>query len=192
MKNNQLYDKYNLSKQQLMHLPAAEWLIAGGRRTGRSYLLAVVLIEKAIHNKGVWIEIIDHSNVCYQREHFVTMLECLRSSVMPDKMFSIRHGYLAIRYDGPKPPKNDNLSTKPMLHKPSTNEGENIIEDEPMMKWFEFDHLPSHPQDVSIRFYELACSMCAQIKKGSERTIALRKLLESKDAAVRARVNPGM
>jgi len=122
MKNNQSYDKYNLSKQQLMHLPAAEWLIAGERRTGRSYLLAVVLIEKAMDNADQWIEIIDHSNGCCQRENFVAMLAHLTSSVMPDKMFSIRHGHLAIRYEGPKPPENHNLLTEPMLHKPSTNE----------------------------------------------------------------------
>ena len=122
MKNNQSYDKYNLSKQQLMHLSAAEWLIAGGRQTGRSYLLVAVLIEKALHNEGQWIEIIDHSNGCCQHENFITIFERLTSSVMPDKIFSIRHGHLAIRYEGPKPPENHNLLTEPMLHKPSTNE----------------------------------------------------------------------
>lgn len=65
------------------------------------------------------------------------------------------------------------------------------MEQEIMMKWFEFKHLPEHLQTVSVQFYELACSLCVLIDSGTERTIALRKLLESKDAAVRAKVNPG-
>lgn len=63
--------------------------------------------------------------------------------------------------------------------------------EERMMKWFEFGHLPEHLQAVSSGFYELACSMCALVESGPERTVALRKLLEAKDAAVRARLNPG-
>ena len=63
--------------------------------------------------------------------------------------------------------------------------------EERMMKWFEFGHLPEHLQAVSSGFYELASSLCALVQRGPERTVALRKLLEAKDAAVRARLNPG-
>ena len=63
--------------------------------------------------------------------------------------------------------------------------------EERMMKWFEFGHLPAHLQTVSSQFYEVACSLCALLEPGPERTVALRKLLESKDAAVRAAVSPG-
>ena len=63
--------------------------------------------------------------------------------------------------------------------------------EERMMKWFEFGHLPEHLQAVSSGFYELACSTCARVAPGPERTVALRKLLEAKDAAVRAKLNPG-
>lgn len=71
--------------------------------------------------------------------------------------------------------------------------GEREIEmnEERMMKWFEFEHLPEHLKVVSIKFYELACSLCALVEPGPERTVALRKLLESKDAAVRAKLNAG-
>jgi hypothetical protein len=65
------------------------------------------------------------------------------------------------------------------------------MNEERMMKWFEFGHLPEHLQEVSSGFYELACSLCALVEPGPERTVALRKLLEAKDAAVRARVSPG-
>ena len=60
-----------------------------------------------------------------------------------------------------------------------------------MMKWFAYEHLPEHLQRVSQPFHELADAMCDYIDPGQERTIALRKLLEAKDAAVRAVVHPG-
>lgn len=65
------------------------------------------------------------------------------------------------------------------------------MNEERMLKWFEFEHLPQHLKEVSIRFWEVACSLCATIDPGPERTVALRKLLEAKDAAVRAKLNPG-
>lgn len=60
-----------------------------------------------------------------------------------------------------------------------------------MLKWFEFGHLPEKLRAVSQPFGELAGRICETITPGPERTVALRKLLESKDAAVRAALNPG-
>ena len=60
-----------------------------------------------------------------------------------------------------------------------------------MMKWFAFEHLPEKLQAVSSKFFDCACSICALVDAGPERTVALRKLLEAKDAAVRAHVHPG-
>lgn len=62
---------------------------------------------------------------------------------------------------------------------------------ERMMKWFKYDHLPGPLQDVSARFATLATSLVETIEPGPERTVALRKLLEAKDCAVRARSFPG-
>ena len=62
---------------------------------------------------------------------------------------------------------------------------------ERMIKWFEYHHLPQHLQDVSIRFSELANNLVVILEPGPERTVALRKLLEAKDAAVRAHSFPG-
>lgn len=62
---------------------------------------------------------------------------------------------------------------------------------ERMLKWFEFSHLPEHLQDVSHQFHNLASAICEDVDAGPERTVALRKLLEGKDAAVRAKLNPG-
>ena len=65
------------------------------------------------------------------------------------------------------------------------------MEEEPMMKWFAYEHLPQPLQTVSRWFYTLALQLSQSISPGPERTVALRKLLESKDAAVRASVHPG-
>ena len=62
---------------------------------------------------------------------------------------------------------------------------------ERMLKWFEYSHLPEHLQAVSKPFGELANQLVEAIESGPERTVALRKLLEAKDAAVRAKLNPG-
>jgi hypothetical protein len=57
---------------------------------------------------------------------------------------------------------------------------------EPIMQFFAYGHLPSHLQEVSRPFGVLAESIVATLPRNAERTVALRKLLESKDAAVRA------
>lgn len=60
-----------------------------------------------------------------------------------------------------------------------------------MMKWFAFDHLPDQLKSVAGEFHILACTLIALVEPGPERTVALRKLLEAKDAAVRARLVAG-
>lgn len=64
-------------------------------------------------------------------------------------------------------------------------------QDERMAKWFAFAHLPEHLQHVSRPFHDLGVLITRQVEPGPERTVALRKLLEAKDAAVRAVVHPG-
>lgn len=55
-----------------------------------------------------------------------------------------------------------------------------------MLRWFEFDHLRAGPlRDTSALFHALAHDLVARLPRTPERTVALRKLLESKDAAVR-------
>jgi hypothetical protein len=52
-------------------------------------------------------------------------------------------------------------------------------------QFFTFAHLPERLQEVSRPFAELAQTVLT-LPRNPERTVALRKLLESKDAAVRA------
>ncbi len=57
-----------------------------------------------------------------------------------------------------------------------------------IMQFFAYGHLPHHLQQVSRPFCELAYLINTTVPRNPERTVALRKLLESKDAAVRAAV----
>lgn len=61
-----------------------------------------------------------------------------------------------------------------------TNSGEHIAQ------FFSFTHLPAHLQAVSRPFAVEAAWVIATIPRNPERTVCLRKLLEAKDAAVRA------
>lgn len=54
-----------------------------------------------------------------------------------------------------------------------------------IMQFFAFEHLPPHLQAISKPFAMLASDL-ARLEPSPELTVALRKLLESKDAAVRA------
>lgn len=54
------------------------------------------------------------------------------------------------------------------------------------LQFFTYEHLPPHLQVVSKPFCELAQKIVEELPSNPERTVALRKLLESKDCAVRA------
>lgn len=60
------------------------------------------------------------------------------------------------------------------------------MDQEHILQFFKHDHLPAHLQAVSKPFEELANMIVDSLPKNPERTVALRKLLESKDATVRA------
>ncbi len=55
-------------------------------------------------------------------------------------------------------------------------------------QFFAWGHLPPHLRDVSKPFSDLAVALISTLPRNPERTVALRKLLEAKDAAVRARL----
>lgn len=59
-----------------------------------------------------------------------------------------------------------------------------------VLKFFTYGHLPPNLQDVSRPFAELAQTV-ANSSSSQETTVALRKLLEAKDAAVRAVLDGG-
>lgn len=63
-----------------------------------------------------------------------------------------------------------------------------IVPAHPLLKYFRYEHLPEHLREVSKPFGLLAQLLATSpaLVDPAERTVALRKLLESKDAAVRA------
>ena len=54
-----------------------------------------------------------------------------------------------------------------------------------ILKYFAYEHLPNHLQDVSAPFAHLAVDMVNRLPDGPELTAGLRKLLEAKDCFVR-------
>lgn len=57
-----------------------------------------------------------------------------------------------------------------------------------IIQFFSYEHLPEKLREVSRPFCELALEIVAKLPRNQERSVALRKLLEAKDAAVRAAV----
>lgn len=57
-----------------------------------------------------------------------------------------------------------------------------------LLQFFEYEHLPPKLQVVSRPFGDLARQMADELPRNPESTVALRKLLEAKDCAVRALV----
>lgn len=61
--------------------------------------------------------------------------------------------------------------------------------DDPIMQFFTYSHLPKPLRDVSEPFSELALHVVMTLPRNAERAVALRKLLEAKDCAVRCAVS---
>lgn len=55
----------------------------------------------------------------------------------------------------------------------------------PIVVFFKYDHLPKHLRTVS-RWFATIAALVDQLPPGPETSVSLRKLLEAKDAAVRA------
>lgn len=56
---------------------------------------------------------------------------------------------------------------------------------EPILQFFAYDHLPEYLQKLGADFVELANHIVETLPRNPERTVALRKLLESRDCTVR-------
>lgn len=66
---------------------------------------------------------------------------------------------------------------------------EDQISADPILRYFHYSHLPPVLQAASKPFCDLARHIVTTLPRNPERTVALRKLLEAKDAGVRANVN---
>ena len=59
---------------------------------------------------------------------------------------------------------------------------------DPLLRWFEYGHLPLDLKEISGLFGDLATDIVDALPRTAERSVALRKLLEAKDAAVRCAI----
>lgn len=60
------------------------------------------------------------------------------------------------------------------------------LSENPILRFFHYRHLPDRLRETSEKFCALARVIVESLPRNAERTVALRKLLEAKDAAVRA------
>lgn len=60
------------------------------------------------------------------------------------------------------------------------------IKQDQVLKYFHYQHLPAALQPLSKPFCELARFLVDNTPRCAERTVALRKLVEAKDCAVRS------
>lgn len=72
------------------------------------------------------------------------------------------------------------------IHPSPTEFTEDEIKLDNILKFFHYAHLPDKLKDRSKPFCDLARNIIDTTERNPERTVALRKLLEAKDAAVRA------
>jgi hypothetical protein len=63
-----------------------------------------------------------------------------------------------------------------------------LLEKDPILRFFHYAHLPEKLHATSKVFCQLASFIVKNVPRNAERTVALRKLLEAKDAAVRANI----
>lgn len=74
------------------------------------------------------------------------------------------------------------------IHPKPTEFTEDEVKLDNILRFFHYAHLPQALQDRSKPFCDLARHIIDTTDRNPERTVALRKLLEAKDAAVRAGV----
>jgi hypothetical protein len=87
----------------------------------------------------------------------------------------------------PEPsPLVDLLSIEEMLKKQDARPSYDKAPPHPLLQFFQYNHLPENLRPTSKLFHDLAHSLDEFLPTNSEKTTALRKLLEAKDCAVRA------
>lgn len=118
-----------------------------------------------LRDNNYWVEYLDGTNT----EWVVVTPECPNSlNVVEDTL-----------YQALKAKKPTRAFEIPLERKVPTS-------GEPLARWFQYAHLPERLQQVSMVFADCLARVLDMCPATAERTVALRKLLESKDAAVRS------
>lgn len=74
------------------------------------------------------------------------------------------------------------------IHPPPTEFSDAEIDTDPVLQFFHYSHLPPQLQSRSKPFCDLARVLLDTTPRNAERTKAFNKLLEAKDAGVRAAI----
>ena len=74
------------------------------------------------------------------------------------------------------------------IHPPPVEFTEEELATDHILRYFHYAHLPPGLAQISEPFCHLAKQIVRTLPRNPERTVALRKLLEAKDAAVRTNV----
>ena len=74
------------------------------------------------------------------------------------------------------------------IHPAPAEFSEAQLAEDPILRFFHYAHLPEALQARSKPFCDLARGVVSTTVRNAERSVALRKLLEAKDAGVRAHV----
>lgn len=75
-----------------------------------------------------------------------------------------------------------------VIHPASKEFTDEQLQADPILRFFHYAHLPPALQERSQPFCNLAQYIVETTPRNAERTVCLRKLLEAKDAGVRAHV----
>lgn len=86
------------------------------------------------------------------------------------------------------PNPDDERMPLPKALQEKQNEAKTPNPTEYLLQFFTYAHLPSFLQEISKPFGDLAEHITESLPRNPERTVALRKLLEAKDCAVRAKL----
>ena len=102
---------------------------------------------------------------------------------------SAEDGFEAVEANARKTtPQNPPVHTAELFVTPGLQRTHLFGEEHPdrLLQFFAYQHLPPHLAEVSKPFSDLAHEIVEKLPANPERTVALRKLLEAKDCAVRA------
>jgi hypothetical protein len=182
---------------ELLELLADPWVMAGCQAGSRFYALEVcdaveadecgytidgVLVSDFV--KPSWF-LPDVQNVAGGRSfcgHVTQALELAKGGYISYYSNGSWHQVDNFRR-APKGKHSRQRRREAMLAPSSTSES---AASEPLLQFFAYEHLPDRLQAVSRPFGDLARQIVGTLPRNPERTVALRKLLESKDCAVRA------
>jgi hypothetical protein len=78
------------------------------------------------------------------------------------------------------------MTDKPVFHPAPSEFTLGQLAFDPILRFFHYSHLPQPLAAASAPFCQLAHRIVTELPRNPERTVALRKLLEAKDCAVRA------